>query len=68
MVAGEAENPYVGLTVYVFDGSTYSGYSAITDAAGKVVFVLPLGESQYILQVITGLGLEYPRYNGIPDK
>jgi RHS repeat-associated protein len=46
-VAGEAENPYVGLTVYAFDGSTYSGYSAVTDAGGKVVFTLPLGSYRF---------------------
>ena len=46
-VAGEAENPYVGLTVYAFDDSTYSGYSAVTDAGGKVSFTLPLGEYRF---------------------
>jgi RHS repeat-associated protein len=46
-VAGEAENPYVGLTVYAFDGSTYSGYSAVTDAGGKVMFTLPMGSYRF---------------------
>jgi YD repeat-containing protein len=46
-VAGEAENPYVGLTVYAFDSSTYSGYSAVTDTGGKVTFTLPQGEYRF---------------------
>ena len=46
-VAGEAGNPYAELNVYAFDGETYAGYSAKTDAAGQVIFTLPVGNYHF---------------------
>jgi YD repeat-containing protein len=46
-VAGEEANPYPGLSVYVFDGDTYSGYSGTTDESGQVVFTLPVGAYRF---------------------
>ncbi|MBI9050026.1 MAG: hypothetical protein JEZ00_11440, partial [Anaerolineaceae bacterium] len=46
-VAGEEGNPYVEVTVYAFDGETYAGYSAVTDAGGQVVFTLPQGDYHF---------------------
>ena len=46
-VAGEEGNPYVEVTVYAFDGETYAGYSAVTDAGGQVVFTLPEGSYHF---------------------
>jgi RHS repeat-associated protein len=36
-----------GLPVYAFTGSTYSGYSQTTDAAGQAVFTLPQGSYRF---------------------
>jgi PKD repeat protein len=40
-------NPEVGLPVYVFDGATYTGFNATTDASGQVTFTLPLGDYRF---------------------
>ena len=47
MVTGEEANPYPELSVYVFDGDTYTGYSGTTDDAGQVVFTLPVGAYRF---------------------
>ena len=46
-VAGEEGNPYVELNVYAFDGETYTGYSAVTDSGGSVIFTLPEGSYHF---------------------
>ena len=46
-VAGEEANPYSELSVYVFDGDTYTGYSGTTDESGQVVFTLPVGAYRF---------------------
>jgi hypothetical protein len=35
--------PQAGLPVYTFDGTTYTGYHATTDAMGQVTLTLPFG-------------------------
>jgi hypothetical protein len=37
----------VGLKVYAFNGSTYTGYSGTTDMNGQVVFTLPQGPYRF---------------------
>ena len=39
--------PQVGLNVYVFDGATYTDYTAVTDALGEVSFILPEGDYRF---------------------
>lgn len=39
--------PKAGLNVYAFNGSTYTGYSKITNADGQAVFTLPLGSYRF---------------------
>jgi RHS repeat-associated protein len=39
--------PQAGLKVYAFDGATYTGYNATTDANGQVVFTLPHGSYRF---------------------
>ncbi|MEW5958146.1 MAG: PKD domain-containing protein, partial [Chloroflexota bacterium] len=41
---GQAE---AGLPVYAFNGTTYTGYSRTTDAAGQAIFTLPLGDYRF---------------------
>jgi uncharacterized protein GlcG (DUF336 family) len=36
-----------GLNVYAFDGTTYSGYSKVTDTNGEATFTLPIGEYRF---------------------
>lgn len=36
-----------GVTVYAFNGTTYTGYSKVTNANGQVVFTLPLGSYRF---------------------
>jgi hypothetical protein len=36
-----------GLSMYAFDGDTYTGYSGKTDENGQVVFTLPLGDYRF---------------------
>ena len=40
-------DPKEGLPVYVFDGTSYTGYNDITDASGEVVFDLPEGTYRF---------------------
>ncbi len=40
-------NPEVGMEVQAFSGSTYSGYSAITNSSGKASFTLPVGSYNF---------------------
>jgi hypothetical protein len=40
-------NPMVNLSVYAFDGTTYKGYSGITDANGAITLTLPLGNYRF---------------------
>lgn len=46
-VLNTAEEPQEGLTVYAFDGETYTGFSGITDSAGEVLFTLPDGNYRF---------------------
>ncbi|MBN2256694.1 MAG: hypothetical protein JW704_02570, partial [Anaerolineaceae bacterium] len=39
--------PFEGLHVYAFNGTTYAGYSRVTDSAGQVVFTLPAGDYHF---------------------
>jgi YD repeat-containing protein len=39
--------PQDGLNVYVFDGTTYTSKSGVTDASGEVSFVLPQGDYRF---------------------
>jgi hypothetical protein len=39
--------PQAGLTVYAFDGTTYTNYSKTTDANGQAVFTLPQGNYRF---------------------
>jgi hypothetical protein len=39
--------PKEGLPVYVFDGSSYTGYNDISDVNGVVVFDLPDGSYRF---------------------
>jgi hypothetical protein len=39
--------PKEGVPVYVFDGSTYTGFNATTDANGDVTFTLPEGSYRF---------------------
>ena len=39
--------PKAGLKVYAFNGTTYSGYSATTDANGQVTLTLPQGSYRF---------------------
>jgi YD repeat-containing protein len=36
-----------GLSVYAFDGSTYTGYNGTTDSSGNVNFTLPQGDYRF---------------------
>jgi len=40
-------DPKEGLPVYVFDGTSYTGYNDITNASGEVVFELPEGAYRF---------------------
>jgi RHS repeat-associated protein len=40
-------NPKEGLPVYVFDGTSYTGYNDISNASGEVVFDLPEGAYRF---------------------
>jgi serine protease len=42
-----AGQPDTGLTVQVYNGSTYFGYTATTDAQGKVSYTLPVGSYRF---------------------
>jgi hypothetical protein len=39
--------PKAGLNVYTFDGSTYTGYHAVTDLNGEAAFTLPQGSYRF---------------------
>jgi hypothetical protein len=39
--------PEPGLTVQAYDGSTYTGYSGVTDAQGQVQLTLPMGSYRF---------------------
>jgi RHS repeat-associated protein len=39
--------PKEGLPVYVFDGTTYTGYNKTTNASGQVTFTLPQGDYRF---------------------
>ena len=44
----DTENtPQVGLKVYAFSGTTYTGYYKVTDANGQTVFTLPEGSYRF---------------------
>jgi parallel beta-helix repeat protein len=46
VLSGESQ-PEVGLTVQAFNGSAYAGYSAVTNAQGRVSFTLPAGSYRF---------------------
>jgi len=39
--------PQSGIKVYVFNGTTYTGYNQVTNAIGQVVFTLPVGSYRF---------------------
>jgi hypothetical protein len=39
--------PQAGLTVYAFNGTTYTGYSKTTNASGQAEFILPQGSYRF---------------------
>ncbi|MCB0117703.1 MAG: carboxypeptidase regulatory-like domain-containing protein, partial [Anaerolineales bacterium] len=39
--------PQTGVKVYAFNGTTYTGYNAITNASGQVTMTLPLGSYRF---------------------
>ncbi len=39
--------PKAGVNVYAFNGSTYTGYSKVSDANGQAVFTLPAGSYRF---------------------
>ncbi|HRJ57435.1 MAG TPA: carboxypeptidase regulatory-like domain-containing protein [Anaerolineales bacterium] len=41
------QTPKEGLDVYVFDGTTYTGYHGVTDSNGQAIFTLPDGEYRF---------------------
>jgi len=41
------QQPQAGLPVYVFDGSTYTGFNGTTNGAGQVAFTLPEGSYRF---------------------
>ena len=41
------DDPKSGIRVYVFDGTTYTGYNGTTDASGQVTFTLPVGDYRF---------------------
>lgn len=43
--------PLPGLTVYAFNGETYSGYSRVTDEAGVATITLPAGDYRFRVDV-----------------
>ncbi|KAA3646532.1 MAG: hypothetical protein DWQ07_10000 [Chloroflexi bacterium] len=49
VVTTESENgvPREGLSVYVFDDTTYTGFSGVSDANGQVLFTLPEGDYRF---------------------
>jgi len=46
----------IGATVYAFTGSTYTGFSAVTDSSGTAMFILPEGSYRFRSDQ---LGLQY---------
>jgi hypothetical protein len=36
-----------GLSIYAFDGTTYSGYNKTTDVSGWATFTLPMGDYRF---------------------
>lgn len=46
-VSSESGMPYPDLDVYVFSGTTYSGYHGKTDQSGQVQFTLPVGDYHF---------------------
>ncbi|MGB2896118.1 MAG: RHS repeat-associated core domain-containing protein, partial [Anaerolineales bacterium] len=39
--------PQEGIPVYVFDGSTYTGFNGMSDESGEVSFTLPVGDYRF---------------------
>jgi RHS repeat-associated protein len=50
-VADTSGSPLPGLTVYAFNGDTYSGYSRVTDEAGVATITLPAGDYRFRVDV-----------------
>jgi len=46
-VADERGDPMPGIPVYVFDGTTYTGFNKITDANGQASITLPEGNYRF---------------------
>ncbi len=46
-VLDDTSSPQVGLPVYAFDGTTYTGYNKTTDVSGQVTLTLPLGNYRF---------------------
>ncbi len=39
--------PQAGLSIYAFNGITYTNFSKVTNSAGQVVFTLPIGNYRF---------------------
>jgi RHS repeat-associated protein len=46
-VASQTGQPYAGLQVYAFDGTSYTGYNGTTDTKGQVSFTLQQGSYRF---------------------
>jgi RHS repeat-associated protein len=46
-VQDQAGTPYADLPVYAFTGDTYTGFNGTSDAAGEVIFTLPVGDYRF---------------------
>ncbi len=46
-VQGQSGQPYPNLSVYAFNGTTYTGYNGTTDANGHATFTLPEGSYRF---------------------
>jgi hypothetical protein len=47
MIQDAGGTPKSGVNVYAFNGSTYTGYSKVSNAAGDAVFTLPVGSYRF---------------------
>jgi hypothetical protein len=46
-ISSANNNPVENFHVYAFDGTTYTGYTAITNSAGQAQFTLPFGNYRF---------------------
>ncbi len=51
VTVADANGPLAGQLVYAFNGPTYMGFSATTDALGQAIFNLPAGDYRFATDV-----------------